>query len=182
MKIFRKIVRYTIYALGVIFAVILVVVGVLAIPAVTFKVEPHQQAIVLQFGEPKRIVHPGLNWKIPFIQNVYYCDLTPAQRLELTAFETQMSDLTRIGVDASVSYVIADCMRFFKTTHSPEGLRRRLSGALKSNLRETLGRYSSPDLSVKRNEIVTDVETQMNAAAQSSGAKLVDIKLLFSTQ
>ena len=179
MKTFRKLIRYTIYTLGVVFAVILVVVGVSAIPGVTFKVEPHQQAIVLQFGTPERVVEPGLQWKIPFIENVYYCDMR-SQNFELTAVEAQMSDLTRISIDASVSYVIADCMHFFKTAHSPEGLRMRFSGMLNSTLRETLGRYSLPDLSDKRNEIVTDVKAQMNAAVQSSGAALMDVNLFFS--
>lgn len=179
MKAFRKLIRYTIYALGVIFAVILVGVGVSAIPGVTFKVEPHQQAVVLQFGEPIRAVQPGLQWKIPFIESVYYCDMQK-QNLELTAVEAQMSDLTRISINAAVSYVIADCMRFFKTVHSPEGLRMRLSVTLNSTLREILGRYSSPDLSDKRKEIVTDVKAQMNAAVRSSGAALMDVNLFFS--
>ena len=34
-----------------------------------FTVDQTQQALVLQFGEPKRLVNkPGLNFKIPFIQ------------------------------------------------------------------------------------------------------------------
>jgi modulator of FtsH protease HflC len=38
-----------------------------------FIVKEVNQAIVLQFGDPKRIiVNPGLNFKIPFIQNVVY--------------------------------------------------------------------------------------------------------------
>ena len=40
-----------------------------------FIVKEVNQAIVLQFGDPKRIiVEPGLNFKIPFIQNVVYLD------------------------------------------------------------------------------------------------------------
>jgi len=40
-----------------------------------FIVKEVNQAIVLQFGDPKRIISkPGLNFKIPFIQNVVYLD------------------------------------------------------------------------------------------------------------
>ncbi len=36
-----------------------------------FIVKEINQAIVLQFGDPKRIISkPGINFKIPFIQNV----------------------------------------------------------------------------------------------------------------
>ena len=38
-----------------------------------FTVDQTKQAIVLQFGEPKRVINkPGLNFKIPFIQDVTY--------------------------------------------------------------------------------------------------------------
>ena len=40
-----------------------------------FVVQEINQAIVLQFGDPKKIItKPGLNYKIPFIQNVVYLD------------------------------------------------------------------------------------------------------------
>ena len=38
-----------------------------------FVVKEINQAIVLQFGDPKKIIlKPGLNFKIPFIQNVVF--------------------------------------------------------------------------------------------------------------
>ena len=40
-----------------------------------FIVKEINQAIVLQFGDPKKIIlKPGLNFKIPFIQNVVFLD------------------------------------------------------------------------------------------------------------
>ena len=40
-----------------------------------FVVKETNQAIVLQFGDPKKIIlEPGLNFKIPFIQNVVFLD------------------------------------------------------------------------------------------------------------
>ena len=38
-----------------------------------FVVKEVNQAIVLQFGNPKQIIlNPGLNFKMPFVQNVVY--------------------------------------------------------------------------------------------------------------
>jgi len=52
----------------------LVVLGIVAYQAL-FVVQEINQAIVLQFGDPKKIItKPGLNYKIPFIQNVVYLD------------------------------------------------------------------------------------------------------------
>ena len=57
--------------------IILPIIGVLALTAFfsIFIVKEVNQAIVLQFGDPKRILlKPGLNFKLPFIQNVVFLD------------------------------------------------------------------------------------------------------------
>ena len=59
---------------GKILAGVLVAIGVVAFLSVII-VKEVNQAIILQFGDPKRIImKPGLNFKIPFIQNVVYLD------------------------------------------------------------------------------------------------------------
>ena len=53
---------------------IIIVLGAAAFFSI-FIVKEVNQAIVLQFGDPKRIISkPGLNFKIPFIQNVVFLD------------------------------------------------------------------------------------------------------------
>ena len=43
-----------------------------------FTVSQTEQALVLEFGKPKRIItEPGLQYKIPFIQNVEFFDRQP---------------------------------------------------------------------------------------------------------
>ena len=59
---------------GKIVAGIIVAIGIVTFFSI-FIVKEVNQAIVLQFGYPKRIIlKPGLNFKIPFIQNVVYLD------------------------------------------------------------------------------------------------------------
>ena len=65
-----------------------------------FTVHQTQQALVLQFGEPRRVItEPGLHFKIPFIQNVSYYE---SRILELDPQGQDMSlvDQRRINVDA----------------------------------------------------------------------------------
>ena len=60
--------------MGKVIAGILVALAVVAYFSI-FIVKEVNQAIVLQFGDPKRIISkPGLNFKIPFIQNVVFLD------------------------------------------------------------------------------------------------------------
>ena len=54
-----------------------------------FIVKEVNQAIVLQFGDPKRIIlKPGLNFKLPFIQNVVFLD----KRIFKFRYTTRRSD------------------------------------------------------------------------------------------
>ena len=65
-----------------------------------FIVKEVNQAIVLQFGDPKRIISkPGLNFKIPFIQNVVYLDKR-ILNLDTPPEEVIASDQKRLIVDA----------------------------------------------------------------------------------
>ena len=64
-----------------------------------FTVKEINQAIVLQFGDPKKIIStPGLQVKIPFIQNVVFIDrrilsLDPAPE-EVIASDQKRKELT----------------------------------------------------------------------------------------
>ena len=56
------------------FLPVIIVLG-FAIYLSLFVVKEINQAIVLQFGDPKRVISkPGLQVKIPFIQNVVFLD------------------------------------------------------------------------------------------------------------
>ena len=52
----------------------IVLIGIIAFQS-AFVVKEINQAIVLQFGNPKRIItEAGLKFKLPFIQNVVFID------------------------------------------------------------------------------------------------------------
>ncbi|HMA16055.1 MAG TPA: SPFH domain-containing protein, partial [Kiloniellaceae bacterium] len=57
---------------NLIIGIVVVALGLLAYGSL-FTVTETQQAIVMQFGEPKRVItEPGLAWKLPLVQNVQY--------------------------------------------------------------------------------------------------------------
>lgn len=158
------------------------VLGTLAVGSFSnalFKVESHQQAVVLEFGIPKRRVPPGLHLKIPFTQQVRYFDMR-VQEIHLPTVEAQMSDLTRISIDATASYQIVDCVRFCEVAGSSQLFHEEFGRRLFSTLREILGRYSLTDLSDKRDKILGDVKAQMTPVAQIYGTRLIDVNLFFS--
>ena len=89
----------------------LVVLGIVAYQAL-FVVQEINQAIVLQFGDPKKIItKPGLNYKIPFIQNVVYLDRR-VLNLDNPPEEVIAADQKRLIVDAFARFKIVDPLKF----------------------------------------------------------------------
>ena len=83
-----------------------VAVGVLAllVTSALFTVHQTQQALVLQFGNPKRIItEPGLHMKIPFVQNAIYIDRRVLD-YDAISEEIILGDQKRLVVDAFARY------------------------------------------------------------------------------
>ena len=91
---------------------ILVVLGVIAYQSF-FVVQEINQAIVLQFGDPKKLItKPGLQVKIPFIQNVVFLDRRILS-LDPQPEEVIASDQKRLIVDAYARFKIVDPLNFY---------------------------------------------------------------------
>ena len=84
-----------------------VVIGVIVFQSL-FIVQEINQAIVLQFGDPKKIItKAGLNFKLPFIQNVVFLDKR-ILNLDNDPQEVIAADQKRLIVDAIARFKIVD--------------------------------------------------------------------------
>jgi len=111
----------------------LVIVGLLGIGVYSslFTVDQTQQALVIQFGEPKRTIQePGLAFKVPFIQDVVYYEKRVLSLIPQDAEEVILSDQKRLQVDAYARYKIEDPLLFFQTVRNEIGARGRLEALL----------------------------------------------------
>ena len=117
---------------------IVAVLGALVFFSV-FIVKEVNQAIVLQFGDPKKIIiEPGLNFKLPFIQNVVFLD-SRILNLDTPPAEVIASDQKRLIVDAYVKFKIIDVLDFYKTLGNENVARSRISAIVNSRIRSVLG-------------------------------------------
>ena len=92
-----------------------------------FIVKEVNQAIVLQFGDPKKIIlKPGINFKLPFIQNVVYLDKR-ILNLDTPPEEVIASDQKRLIVDAFARFQITDPLKFYISVGNERVARSRLS-------------------------------------------------------
>jgi modulator of FtsH protease HflC len=145
--------------------------GLFVFANATFVVDQTEQALILQFGKPVRVVNePGLKFKTPFIQNVEFFDK------RLLAFDADSKEVTaadqkRLEVDAFVRYRITDPLLFKQTVASEFNMRSRLNTILESSLRQVIGRVPLAHvISEERATIMDKIRTLVNA--QASGAQL----------
>ena len=160
-----------------ILGVFVLIVGIVASSAL-FTVHQVQQAIVLQFGKPVRVVQePGLSIKIPFIQDVQFyerriLDLDPPE------FEVLLDDKKRIKVDAFARYQIQDPLKFLQVVRDETTARNRLGNLVNSSLRRVIAKTSLTDLlSPSRGELMQQIQVEVAAKAKNLGIEIVDIRI-----
>jgi len=143
-----------------------------------FIVKEVNQAIVLQFGDPKRIItKPGLNFKIPFIQNVVYLDKR-ILNLDNPPEEIIASDQKRLIVDAFARFQIIDPLKFYISVGNERVARSRLSTIVNSRLRSVLGQQELQTLLSKdRTKQMALIQEGVNNEAENFGIKIVDVRI-----
>ena len=159
---------------------ILPIIIILAVTAFfsIFIVKEINQAIVLQFGDPKRIIlKPGLNFKIPFIQNVVFLDKR-ILNLDAPPEEVIASDQKRLIVDAFARFQIVDPLKFYISVGNERVARSRLSTIINSRIRSVLGTQRLQTLlSADRTNQMALIQTGVNNEAEKFGIKIVDVRI-----
>ena len=160
--------------------IILPLVGVVAVVAFfsIFIVKEVNQAIVLQFGDPKKIItKPGLNFKLPFIQNVVFLDKR-ILNLDAPPEEVIASDQKRLIVDAFARIQIVDPLKFYISVGNERVARSRLSTIINSRIRSVLGTQRLQTLlSEDRTKQMALIQEGVNNEAEKFGIKIVDVRI-----
>lgn len=165
--------RTALVALGV----AIIAIGIVAFSAV-YTVDQRQQALVLQFGEPKRVVsEPGLNFKYPFIQNVIFYD-SRVLDLDPQVETVILSDQKRLDVDTYARYRITNPLKFYQAVNNESEFRARLTNVVNSSLRRVLGNVSLLTLlSADRDAVMADIQKDVATELENFGVQLVDVRI-----
>tara|TARA_B100001027_G_C16214061_1_gene306547 strand:- start:73 stop:942 length:870 start_codon:yes stop_codon:yes gene_type:complete len=143
-----------------------------------FFVEQRVQTLVLQFGEPIRVIQdPGLNFKIPLAQNIVRFD----KRILLfdnQAEEIIAADKKRLIVDAFVRYKIVDPLKFYQTVRYEAALNNRLGSVVNNSLRAVLGRVPlKAVISDKRELLMEEVTGLVANRAGQFGISIEEVRI-----
>lgn len=158
------------------------VLGIAVLLSSIFVVDERQKALVLQFGQIRQVIEePGLNFKIPFIQDVVYYD-DRILSLDTAPIEVTPSDDRRLVVDAFARYRIVDVVQFRQAV-GVGGLRTgedRLERIINPQIREVLGAdgvTSNTILSDQRTVLMQQITALARSEAQSLGLQVLDVRL-----
>ncbi len=166
--------------LGIIGGAVLFLVAAAVVVALSaaFTVHQTQQALVLRFGDPVRVIRePGLNFKVPFVDTVVKID-NRILDLDLPAQEVIASDQKRLVVDAFARYRIANPLLFYQTVSTIEGANNRLITFLNSGMRRVLGESSFEQVvRDQRTALMARIRDQMNREAEGLGLAVVDVRI-----
>jgi membrane protease subunit HflC len=143
-----------------------------------FIVDETKQAIVLQFGKPIRAIKdPGLNWKLPFVQNVVFFE---DRLLVYDAAPTEIitKDKKTLIVDNYARWKIIDPLKFLQTVRDLNGAQARLDDIIYSELRVDLGLFDMSEIVSERREGIMKRVTEIsNEKACIYGIEIVDVRI-----
>jgi len=161
----------------------LVIVLILFIVFLTFTgaffvVQEWKQAIVLQFGEPRKVItEPGLNFKIPFIQDAIFFDRRMLN-LDPQPEEMILADQKRIIVDSFARYKITDPLKFFQTVRNESTFNDRFGRILNASVRGVIAQYPLIALlSDERETIMSTIQSQVTRNQVNYGIEILDVRI-----
>ena len=145
-----------------------------------FTVDQRQYAIVFQLGQVKEVIDkPGLNLKLPMIQNVRYFDkrILTMDTPEPERFIT--SEKKNVLVDHFVKWRIVDPRLYYESVAGDEArARTRLTQTVNAGLREEFGKRTVHDVvSGARDQIMEDMRVKADQDARKIGAQIIDVRL-----
>lgn len=163
---------------GIIAVIVVPIALVILASQSLYVVDMTKQAIITEMGKFVRTnTEPGLDMKIPFIQQVQFfdkrivvSDAPPAEYLTL--------DKKRLMVDNYARWRISDPIQFFMTVRNERGALSRLQGIVFSELRTHIAAHPFAEIiGEKRENIMDGVTDKANVIISQFGIELVDVRI-----
>ena len=158
-----------------VFFILIAIVGL----STVFTVDETRQVVILQFGEPVRIIKtPGLHFKLPaplqvaqhFDDRLLEYDVAPEEILS--------KDKKSLIVDNYVRWRIIDPLLFLQTVQTEPIAKTRIDDIVYSELRRELGTHNMSEIITENRELIMETVTKQSAAATKPyGIEVVDVRL-----
>ena len=167
-----------------IFVVIAAIIAIL-IFLCTHTVKEWEQALVLEFGQAKRVENAwgekpeaGLKFKLPY-ESIVTLDRRNLE-VDLTSVELVASDQERLVVDAFIRYRIVDGVKFYQALQTERGAQLQLQSIMDSTLRDVLGGVDRPNIIAgQRAELMAEIQQVSNNVVKDKdfGIEIIDVRI-----
>src|ERR1700739_3235317 len=164
-----------------------IILGAVALFAIAFifsgfvTVQQGYIAVITVFGKYKRILTPGLNFKIPFIEAIYRRISTQNRSVELE-FQAITQDQANVNFKAMLLFAVMDqqestilnvAFKFIDNKNLMQALIRTIEGAIRSYV----ANLKQAEILGLRGEIVVHVKEQLDPTLATWGYHLIDMQL-----
>ena len=158
-----------------VFFILIAIVGL----STVFTVDETRQAVILQFGEPVRIIKtPGLHFKLPAPLQVAQHFDNRLLEYDVSPEEILSKDKKSLIVDNYVRWRIIDPLLFLQTVQTEPIAKTRIDDIVYSELRRELGTHNMSEIITESREIIMEKVTRESAiATKPYGIEVVDVRL-----
>lgn len=138
-------------------------------------------AVITVFGKYTRVMAPGLNFKIPFIETIYRRISIQNRSVEL-AFQAITSDQANVNFKAMLVYSVLNqaeetiknvAFKFIDEASFMQALIRTIEGSIRS----FVATKRQAEILSLRSEIIEHVKAQLDTLLESWGYHLTDLQL-----
>lgn len=163
------------------FIITISILGLLTIFLSFVTVQQGTVAVVTIFGKYRRILTPGLNFKIPFIEKVYK-KISIQNRSAEIGFQAVTQDQANVNFTAMLLYAVVNqseetiknvAFKFVDDKNFMQALIRTIEGSVRAFVAT---KKQSEVLSLRR-DIVEAVKDQLDVSLESWGYHLIDLQL-----
>lgn len=167
--------------MGTVFATLFIIFIVLFILLSFVTVQQGTIAVITVFGKYRRLLQPGLNMKIPFIERVYRKISIQNRSVELE-FQAITVDQANVYFKAMLLYAVVNnneesiknvAFKFIDDRSLMQALVRTIEGSIRGFVAT---KRQAEVLSLRR-EIVEDVKEQIDQTLETWGYHLLDLQL-----
>lgn len=138
-------------------------------------------AVITVFGKYRRILYPGLNFKIPFIERIFKRILIQNRSVEL-GFQAVTADQANVNFTAMLLYAVVNqseetiknvAFKFVDEKNFMQALVRTIEGTI----RAFVATKKQSEILTLRREIVDAVKEQLDKTLEDWGYHLIDLQM-----
>lgn len=163
------------------FGIVLLIIIIAAVGGAFTTVDQGKVAVVTMFGKYRRVMYPGLNFKIPFLEVIFRRVSIQNQSIELQ-FQAITQDQANVNFKAMLLYAVIDqreetikdvAFKFIDFGSLMQTLNRTVEGSVRGFVAT---KRQSEILGLRR-DIVNSVKDQLDEDLKSWGYHLIDMQL-----